>query len=829
MRNREDKFARLLTEGIYQIRLREHKNIAIVQDEVGYAIGREGGSPIEYWRKGHIPKEREEIELLAQELVERGKLDRPWLVGFLDAADYILPEPFIQELFPESDPSQDEADQTRLMLAVKPVYKNAGVPSPPNQLVGRKDELAEIAKLISDYDEDSCRLVTLLGPGGIGKTRLSVEVARQLQDGDRFPDGVVFIPLASISTIDAVPGALASGLSLPLNTAQNVNEQLLSYLQSLNMLMVIDNFDQFVEAGATFVSDLLQQTTKLKIIVTSRERLNIRWEHVYSLRGLAVDDPSPTAVAASEAATFFKNCVLRVKPGTDFSAEDERAIDVISQSVEGFPLALELAASWANILSCAEIAAEITQNLDILSTSQLDIPQRHRSLRAVCEYSIQVLEPAEQVIFKQLSLFLGGFTRQAAAQITGASLTTLSRFVNKSLLVTAGRNRFDLHQILAQYASDLLVQEDALYQKTLETYSHYFCQRLKEIAPAIYKFDHRAMLAEIGRDLEDFRQAWRWAAEHDRFDLIDLAADGLYLYYQMASRFQEGEIEFRYALDHLPPNSLTRARLLNRIGHFLFRLMRIDEAVARLEESAAIHRTLNETVELPMANTFLAVCASMTRNFTQGLPYLRENETLQADRDNPAFYASTQNNLGRILGALGEREASQAAFQAAEKTIREIDQAWGIAVFYNFRGDTSFEAKEFGDAERYYREAAATYAELYYDIGTCATRALVGECLLYQGEIGAAERELREALVLALETHAVFVVLRCLQAFAKLPADRVEPELGYAIASLVSAHPAAEIDVRQAAHDLLAGRPPLPSAKRYGERLNELVAMILET
>ncbi|MEM7800028.1 MAG: tetratricopeptide repeat protein [Chloroflexota bacterium] len=822
MKRTNEKFAKLLTEAIYQIRLREHKNIAIVQDEVGYAIGREGGSPIEYWRKGHVPKEREEIELLSQELVDRGNLEKEWLIAFLDAAEYILPEPLIQDLYPDQSALPSSSDKTIMMPSTQARAVQYALPTPPHQLIGREKELEACITMLED---EECRLITMIGPGGIGKTRLALEIGHQLMKEGKYQDGIIFTSLASLSDPEEIPGALAAALKLALHTSQNVTDQLSNYLQSLDLLIIIDNFDPFVSEGSVHIARILQQTSSPKIIITSRERLNIRWEHVYSIKGLDHRESR----SGSMASTFFKGLVSRFTLDYAFTAEDDQAIDRICQSVEGFPLALELAASWSNILSCAEIADEIDQNLDILSTSQHDVPERHRSLRAVCHYSVETLSPKEKGMFERLAVFRGGFTRNAAAKVAGASLADLSRLVNKSLLRTAGRNRFDMHQILQQFAQEQLEQHPELEAEVREAHSRYYCGRLFEVVPSLDRFNHQAMLTDVASDLENVRQAWRWALDHQQLDLVDQAMNAVFLFFQMSSRFQEGNAELNYARQRLPQDSLTLARLYNRQGLILYRLMQIDEAIEILKRSVEIHEALGETVEIPMAHNFLVTCEVERGNLDQAMHYLQENQKLEANNKTLVFKSATQNNLGFILSLLGRHQEGREAFQRAETNLLKLNQAWGLGTYYHFRGDATYYMGDYEEAETYYREAAATFAEIYYDLGTCWTRSLVGEALIAQNKLAAAEKELRQALELAHKTHAVQIELRCLMGLSKLPGFFEDEATQDSVASLLAQHPAAESDVREWAISRLGGKNPRPYGRNYGQWLTQYVQQVLNS
>ncbi|MCB0180454.1 MAG: AAA family ATPase, partial [Anaerolineae bacterium] len=304
------------------------------------------------------------------------------------------------------------------------------LPRQPTSFIGRRTEITRLRERLTDPD---CRLLTVVGPGGIGKTRLAIEAAAAVTPN--FAHGVYFAPLQGIYSGDYLVSAIAEAVNFSLSGHLEPLAQVLNYLSDKMMLLLLDNFEQLVaQGGPAIVMELLAAAPQIKLMVTSREVINLREEWLYPVRGLPVPPTDqPDGSDADDAVQLFVARARQVQP--DFSADDEReAVLQICRLVEGIPLAVELAASWTKTLSCPAIAAEIQRSLDFLVTPLRNVSDRHRSMAAVFDTSWQLLSENEQHVFKRLSVFRGGFQRAAAEPVAGATLATLAALVDKSLL-----------------------------------------------------------------------------------------------------------------------------------------------------------------------------------------------------------------------------------------------------------------------------------------------------------------------------------------------------------------------------------------------------------
>ncbi|MFW6184971.1 MAG: ATP-binding protein, partial [Chloroflexota bacterium] len=445
----------------------------------------------------------------------------------------------------------------------------------PSTFVGREEELRRIQELLA---EPGCRLLTLMGPGGIGKTRMARQVMKRL--GNTFGQGIFFVSLQPVDTIDLLISTVAEAIDLSFSGQEAPRTQLLNYLQDKEMLLVLDNFEQLL-ADTSLLSDMLQASPQLQLLVTSREGLNMQEEWQYRLPGLSV--PSSAQVENPEryaAVQLFSARARRVKP--DFSLENERAGVVrICQLVEGMPLAIEMASTWLKALRCAEIAAEIQRSLDFLTTSLRNVPGRHRSMRAVFRHSWKLLSEAEKEVFPRLTVFRGGFGRAAAAEVAGATLSILSALVDKSLVMREDAGRYNIHELLRQFGAEKLDQDPSNARRARERHAHYYARFLEQRLPALRGANQIAALNKIGEELKNVLAAWEWAVQTANVEAIGKSATPLYFYCQMQSRFLEGARALAKAAEVLESRSAGRERdillghmynnegwLRVRVGHF---------------------------------------------------------------------------------------------------------------------------------------------------------------------------------------------------------------------------------------------------------------------
>jgi len=367
--------------------------------------------------------------------------------------------------------------------------------------IGRDDDLAELSDLLQSPD---IRLLSIIAVGGMGKSRLSLELGHLVKGN--YTHGVVFVDLMPIRNPDDIAKFVISSLEINSNDKKTPKEILLNYCHEKELLLIFDNFEH-VLPGANLLSDILEHAPKVKIITSSRERLNLRVETVYSLQPVM-----------EYGAKLFIEVAGMMRPDIVIHDEEIVGIQQIVELVGGLPLGLILAASWIDILSVADIAQEIKNNLDFLCADMGDMPERQRSIHAVIEPSWKRLSVNEQKAFMWASVFRGGFTRETFQQVTGASLRTLQVLMNRSLMSHSYGRRYDMHPLLQQYARKKLVESGSLADAKkahLETFATY----AQSHAERMYSGYYIESLDALEREADNIRAALDWSLkEHHELD-----------------------------------------------------------------------------------------------------------------------------------------------------------------------------------------------------------------------------------------------------------------------------------------------------------------------
>ena len=423
-------------------------------------------------------------------------------------------------------------DSLTTSVSSQPADRKHNLPAQPTPFVGREAELAELGRLLAEPD---VRLVTILGAGGMGKTRLVLEAAEAQLDS--FTHGVFFVSLAPLQSADSIVPAVAKALDFSFYESSQPVQQLLDYLSRKDVLLVMDSYEHLLD-GAGWVTEILKETELVRIMTTSRAKLNVQGEHLFTILGMDFPDTTPgltdedrseesTEVNQYDAIQLFLQAAHRVQPGFDLTAENRSHVIRICRLVEGMPLAILLAAAWLEMLSPAEIAAEIDKGIDLLESDLRDMPTRQRSVRAVFDHSWHLLSEHESKVFQALSVFRGGFTRQAARQVVSGSLSDLRSLVNKSLVYRAPTGRYEMHEMLRQYAAEKLATSPADNERARDRHSAYYTVILGGQAGNLKGPQAQSALAEIEQESENAHAAWTWAVEHARLELLEQLMEAL--------------------------------------------------------------------------------------------------------------------------------------------------------------------------------------------------------------------------------------------------------------------------------------------------------------
>jgi predicted ATPase len=501
-------------------------------------------------------------------------------------------------------------------------------------LVGRQEELAQIGSLLQPQAE--CRLLTLVGPGGIGKTRLAIEAAGTVDPSN----GVWFVPLAPMDAGTSVASAIVDVLGLRLDGAADAGQQLLAYLRRREMLLILDNFEHLLSPlnapaeakrtdASTLLTKLLEQAPSVKLLVTSRQRINLSAEWVFDVGGLQFP-PMSEGMAVDELTSFsavqlFLQRARQLKRSVGRDPDELAIITRICQLVGGMPLALELAAAWVKVLSSREILQEIERSLSFLQTNRRDYPERHRNMRAVFDTSWKMLSAPERQLFRRLSVFRGGFTRAAAEAVSGERawteeelalqpdetvqldqrqpqvLAALAGLVDKSFVRHSPAGRYEIHELMRQYGAAKLLERVAEERAARDDHARYYQAFIDRHTTGLKGRRQREVLKLVSQDIENLKTAWNWSVSRGRLDWLAQMLTGLMWLMEIRNDFQEAAVVTEKAVRAFrardAPAALTDpaerdsfAYLLGRAGWMLFRSGQTERGRALSNEALELLR-----------------------------------------------------------------------------------------------------------------------------------------------------------------------------------------------------------------------------------------------
>ncbi len=677
-------------------------------------------------------------------------------------------------------------------------------------LVGREHELASLDRLLAD---PLCRLLTLIGPGGIGKTRLAVAVAAQANG--RFADGAWFVPLAPVASPAAVIPALAEALELALRGQVEPRLQLLNHLASRQALLVVDNLEHLL-ASAGLLADILAHAPRVKLIVTSRERLHLQSEYVFVTQGLPAPPPDQMQRAHEyDAIRLFVQSAQRAGANVTLTGAELAAAAQVCRMVEGMPLGIELAAAWTPLLSCQEIAAEIQRSLDFLTTTLRDLPERQRSLRAVFDHSWRLLSEEERSVLARLAIFQGGFERSLAETVAGASLPILLTLTSKSLIRRTESGRYDLHEVVRQYSHSHLRQMPD-YAETCRRHSRFYLALLDGREPALHSGAQHQTLRSLVEEIDNLRAAWDWAITQRMFDALTPAVRTFGCLFELSGWLDEGIRLLEAAIQAVGdetteplPRRLVgealaqQALLLMRQGRFTPSLERacrslvmlrplaepgplvrplifrsiiqhmtgaLDASQQAVEEASACARLVGDHWGEAYAHFLLGYVIYLRGDHRDGHERMRHSLGLWRRVGDPHSIALGLNFFSTTAVRLGRYAEAETCLQESLELGRQLGDRWSMGTSLRFLGMAALAQGDAAKACTLLRQSLDVHRGVVTGWDIAYSLILLGEAELTLANEAAARHHYEEALLMAEEAHLPSLIEQAQAGLARIGA-----------------------------------------------------------
>ena len=551
------------------------------------------------------------------------------------------------------------------------------LPVQTTPFVGREAEVDALVKLL---DDPANRLITILAPGGMGKTRLSLEVAERCLE--RYADGVFFIELAPLSDTDNIMTTIADALGYHFQAdGRDLLQQIQDYLSQKTLLLVLDNFEHLLDA-AGLVTDILHASPQVNILATSRERLDQIGETLYHLSGMGFSAWETLADAIQFGSVqLFLQSAKRVRSDFELTKGNLDDVTRICKLVQGMPLGILLSASWLGMLSPSEVADEIAGSIDFLEASGNELPERQRSIRVVFEYSWESMTSAEQEVFMRLSVFRGGFTREAATVVSGANLRVLMGLTNKSLIRRdPDSGRYDIHELLRQYAEDQLNQHN-LAETCQRTYIDFYVKLAEKAEAELRYADQEHWFSILNEEHGNLREALKWSLEYNIEDTLKIMASSRDFWFYQGHHTEAYTWMSKIREQENKLDTLHKARLFSSMSIIAWALQKTDEAEYFALQGFDLLDSSSNKYYLGWALVMLvSIMGIKDGKYQAAMQFGEQAKQLFLDINDRAGLAQLYNSLGNAHEYAGNYTLAMREFENSIEMSRQTGETRRIAM-----------------------------------------------------------------------------------------------------------------------------------------------------
>ncbi|HZU66214.1 MAG TPA: tetratricopeptide repeat protein [Ktedonobacteraceae bacterium] len=705
-------------------------------------------------------------------------------------------------------------------------------------LVGRDRETTVACMLLR---RPGVCLLTLTGTGGVGKTRLGLQMAHEL--GENFANGICFVSLAPLSDPNLVMPAIAQALGLTEKADQSPLEQLKTYLQDKHLLLFLDNFEQVAEAAAPLV-ELLQTCPHLKALVTSRALLHVRGAYEFFVPPLALPDlkhlPNSEVLSQNESVALFVQRAQAIKNGFEINDINAIFIAEVCVQLDGLPLAIELAAARIRLFSPQKLLERLEHRLQVLTGGADDLPERQQTLRNTLQWSYDLLDPDEQYLFRWLSLFAGGCTLEAIEAIAHTLgerktqvLDGVTSLLNNHLLYqqeqTDGESRLMMLETIHEYGLEALAESGEM-EESQQAHAAYYLTLAERSEQELRSGQQQEWLVLLQREVENLRAALKWARDNRKIALGLRLAGALGIFWYMRGYLNEGRtwLEELLSCDSSGGNPVStdiRAKALNSASMLVTELGDYGQAALLVEESMGLFQELGDKRGRAAALNTRGIVAKLQGNYAYSATLYEESLSLQRELNNKRGIAAALNNLAAIaqergnykralelgeeslaikresgnkhgiaqslvnLGDLALKQGDAArASQLVEESLqlfRELEDTRGIALALNNLGEVERDRGSYAHAAEALETSIALYRELGNKWGIALALCSLGDVILQIGELDRAKAIYKESLALYQVENNTVGVIACLNGLAGVAAAQGEPLLAARVWGMV--------------------------------------------